>query len=248
MKKLILAVLAAGTIATANAQQPRSVLLYGNVGFHSVNHDNFSTTSIKTMNWNVSPGVGYQFNHNWTLGLSLSWAQDGFKDNAGVKTTRNVYSVGPFARYSNYIHRSEIFFWFAQLDFAYAGGYTTVGGNPAVLKHNGINTNLFPALGINVGHGLALNFSVGGLGYSSDKFDDVTPAGTPAVYAQNSFNFTFGQQVNFGLSKNFGCGHRMHAHCEPGDEIHTRSVEKMEDEDDAAPKPKRKQRNRDEDE
>lgn len=242
MKKLILAILAAGTIATANAQEPRSVLLYGNAGFTSVSHPNFpANPSIKDMQWNVSPGVGYQFNHNWTLGLALSWAQTGWKDAGGVKTTDNLYAVGPFARYSSYIHRSEIFFWFAQLEFQYRGGYTTVGGNPAILKHNGVYANLFPAIGINVGHGMALNFAVGGLSYSSDKYESL-------VNAQNSFNITFGNQVNFGLSKNFGCGHRMHAHCEPGDEMHHRAADKMEDEDDASPKPKRKQRNRDEDE
>jgi hypothetical protein len=53
---------------------------------------------------------------------------------------------------------------------------------------------------------------------------------------------------NIGISKNFGCGHKMHSHHEPGDEIHRRKLDKMEDEDDAAPMPKRKQRNRDEDE
>jgi hypothetical protein len=241
MKKLILALLAAGSIATANAQQPRSILLYGDVAFNTVSHPNNNPNLAKASNWDVMPGIGYQFNHNWTLGLALGWGQDATKDLTGAKTTVNNYNVGPFARYSNYIHRSEIFFWFAQLEFAYQGGYTTMGGDPATLKHNGINTNLFPALGINVGHGLALNFAVGGLGYTSDKYTD-------AVYAQNTFNFTFGKQFNFGISKNFGCGHAMHAHCEPGEELHRRSADKMEDEDDAAPKPKRKQRNRDEDE
>ena len=241
MKRLILALIATGTIATANAQEPRSILLYGDVNFTSVSHPNASPSLVKTTDWNVSPGVGYQFNHNWTLGLALSWSQSATKDAAGVKNTDNMYYVGPFARYSNYIHRSEIFFWFAQLDFAYWGGYTTNGGNPATNKHNGIYTNLYPALGINVGHSIALNFSVGGLGYNTDKYAD-------AVYSQNTFNFNFGKQVNFGISKNFNCGHKMHSHHEPGDEIHRRHADKMEDEDDAAPKPKRKQRSKDEDE
>jgi hypothetical protein len=54
--------------------------------------------------------------------------------------------------------------------------------------------------------------------------------------------------MNFGISKNFNCAHKMHAHHEPGDEVHHRTIDKMEDEDDDAPKPKRKQRSRDEDE
>jgi hypothetical protein len=109
------------------------------------------------------------------------------------------------------------------------------------LKHSGIYAGLFPALGINVGRGLALNFAIGGLNYATDKRQDL-------AFSTNNFNFTLGNQVNFGISKNFNCGHKMHTHHEPGDEIHRRKMDNMEDEDDAAPKPKRQQRNRDEDE
>jgi hypothetical protein len=237
MKKLILALLAAGTVATANAQEPKSILLYGNLGLHTTRADNLEKTTI----WNVTPGIGYQFNHNWTLGLNISWGQNAFKDANAVNTTRNMYAVGPFARYSSYIHRSEIFFWYAQADVSYTGGYTTNEGNPAVAKHTGLAVNVYPALGINVGHDVCLNFMIGGLAYGTDKFTD-------APYSTNTFDLTFGQMWNIGISKNFGCGHKMHSHHEPGDEIHRRKLDKMEDEDDAAPMPKRKQRNRDEDE
>jgi Outer membrane protein beta-barrel domain len=262
MKKLILALLAAGTMTTANAQEPRSILLYGDVGFHSDRLNDLE----KNTHWNVNTGVGYQFNHNWTIGLHLMWAQnadkagiDGVISNPfvlaniigrnqhlaaatqGESFTENIYAVGPFARYSHYIRRSETFFWFTQLDFDYAGGYWTNQGNPAFLKHSGVFANLFPGLGINVGCGYALNFTVGGLAYTSDKLTDAT-------YSRNAFDFTFGQQLNFGLSKNFNVGHKMHSHCEPGDEVHRRKMDKIEDEDDAAPKSKRKEKNRDEDE
>jgi hypothetical protein len=237
MKKLILALLAAGTLATANAQEPRSILLYGDLGLHQVRHESLMKTTI----WNATPGVGYQFNHNWTVGVNVSWGQNAVKDSAGSKTTDNMYRAGAFARYSQYIRKSEIFFWYGQYEFAYTGGYTTNEGNPATMKRSGIYTRIFPALGINVGRGLALNFSVGGLDYGTDKVDGAT-------YSTNTLNLTFGNQMNFGLSKNFNCGHKMHAHHEPGDEIHRRKVDKMEDEDDEAPKPKRKQRSRDDDE
>jgi len=237
MKKLILALLAVGSVATANAQEPRSILVYGNVGLHQTR----LATLQKNTNWNASPGVGYQFNHNWTIGGNISWGQDAVKDASGSKMTTNNYGAGAFARYSQYIRRSEIFFWFAQYDFSYVGAYTTNDGNPATNKSNGIETRLFPALGINVGRGMALNFSVGGLSYRTTKGDQAT-------YSVNQLDLTFGNQANFGLSKNFNCGHKMHAHHEPGDEVHRRKIDKMEDEDDAAPKPKRKQRSRDEDE
>jgi hypothetical protein len=237
MKKLILALLAAGTIATANAQEPHSILLYGDATFNTTRNTDLS----KNTNWDATPMIGYQFNHNWTVGLKISWGQNATKDSTGVKTTENLYSVGPFARYSHYIGKSETFFWFGQADFDYQGGYTTSGGNAATDKHNGIGVDVFPALGINVGRGVCLNFQVGGIGYSTDKNADL-------VNSSNNFYFTFGHQVDFGISKNFNCGHKMHSHHEPGDEIHRRKADKMEDEDDAAPKPKKKERNRDDDE
>jgi outer membrane protein with beta-barrel domain len=245
MKKLILALLATGTIATANAQEPHSVLLYGNAGFVSNSYDSTVGSQYghtdKTTNWNAKIGVGYQFNHNWTLGLQVMWGQDAYKNYTGDKNTLNTYAVGPFVRYSHYIRKSETFFWYSQADFDYIGGYHTHMNAPADIKHTGVFVDLYPALGINVGRGLCLNFSIGGISYSTDKYAD-------HVYANNTFSFDFGQQVNVGISKNFNCGHKMHSHHEPGDEVHRRKADKMEDEDDAAPKPKKKERNRDDDE
>lgn len=235
MKRLILALLAAGTVVSANAQEPKSILLYGNVNFNS------NRTAAETTNtdWNATPSVGYQFNRNWTVGLDLSWGQSATKNKAGIRTTDNMYGVGPFARYSHYIGRSETFFWFSQLDVLYMGGYRTSEGNPATNKHSGMNVMLWPALGVNVGRAICLNFAVGGLSYKTDKFTD-------ADNADNTFNFNFGKQMSFGISKNFNTGHKMHSHHEPGDEVHHRKME--EEDDDAAPKPKKKERNRDEDE
>jgi hypothetical protein len=237
MKKLILALIAAGSIATANAQS-QSILLYGDLGLQTIRNSDLSKTTV----WNASPGIGYQFNHNWTLGLSISWGQSAVKDSTGIKTTQNFYSVGPFARYTHFIGRSETFYWYSQADFDYQGGYTTSEGNPATDKNTGIYVGIYPALGINVGHGLCLNFNIGGINYATNKY-----AG--AAYSTNTFNFSFGNQANIGISKNFNCGHKMHGNHEPGDEVHRRKADKMvEDEDDAAPKPKKKQRSRDDDE
>lgn len=237
MKKLILALIALGTVATASAQEPHSILLYGDATLATQRDSALYKHTI----WDARIGIGYQFNHNWTLGLSVLWGQNAVKDPTGSSTTLNKYMVGPFARYSHYIRKSETFFWYTQMDFDYAGGYTTNDGNPAYNKHTGIYVGLYPALGINVGRGLALNFNIGGINYATDKY-------TTATNSTNTFNFTFGNQAHVGLSKNFNCGHKMHSHHEPGDEVHRRKADKMEDEDDAAPKPKRKERNRDDDE
>jgi hypothetical protein len=72
MKKLILALLAMGTIATVNAQEPHSILLYGDATIKTVS----DSIQHKTTNWDANIGIGYQFNHNWTIGLKIMWGQD----------------------------------------------------------------------------------------------------------------------------------------------------------------------------
>ncbi len=239
MKKLILAFLFAGTIVAANAQEPKSLLVYGDLNLNTVRDSNLN----KDTHWDATFGVGYQFNQHWTLGGNISWGQEAKKDSAGIKNTDNLYRIGPFARYSHYFNRGEIFFWYAQLDFLYQGGYHTHEGDPATNKHTGIYTGIYPGLGINICKGLCINFSVGGLNYATDKSQNAN-----VVYSTNAFNFTFGHTMNIGISKNFNTGHKMHASHEPGDEINHRKLDRLDDEDDAAPKPKRKERNRDEDE
>lgn len=238
MKRLILALITVGSIATsANAQEPKSILWYGEGNLNTVRNDDQS----KNTDWKINTGVGYQFNRNWTLGLSIGWDQNAQKSTAGIKSATNNYYVGPFARYSHYIGRSETFFWFSQLDFNYIGGYSTREADPAFNKHNGVYVGLTPALGINLGRALCLNFNIGGLSYKTDKMTDAT-------YSENTFALNFGRQWNIGISKNFSTGHKMHSHHEPGDEVHHRRNERNDDDDDSAPKPKRKERSRDDDE
>jgi len=237
MKRLILALIAVGTLATsANAQEPKSILLYGDIYLNSV-RDSSQNNAIQ---WHATPGVGYQFNRNWTVGVNIGWGQDATKEKGGKnKNTDNMYRAGGFARYSHYIGRSETFFYYSQLDVAYQGGYHTNEGNPATNKHNGVYVGVYPALGVNVGRSICLNFSIGGLSYTTDKYSS-------ASYATNTFNLNFGKQMNFGISKNFSTGHKMHTHHEPGDEVNHRGADK--DDDDATPKSKKKDRSRDEDE
>ena len=248
MKKLILALLTSATVATATAQEPNSILLYGDASLSTVR----DSTLNKTTMWDAHIGIGYQFNVNWTVGLSLMWGQNAFKDYTGHKTTENIYAVGPFVRYSKYFGKSEIFFWYGQFDLDYLGGYTTYEGQPAYSKNTGLFAGFYPAIGINLHHGLALNFNIGGMNYSSIKYKNV-PDGTgnytDPSNSTNSFNLTFGHQMNVGISKNFHCHHPMMHHSgEPGDEVHSRRGAKMDDEDNAAPKSKKKERNRDNDE
>ncbi len=206
MKKLILALLATGAIVSANAQSG-SILLYGNAGVTSIT----DASKNNNFNWNVNPGIGYQFNNNWTVGLNFGFGETSRKDSGStIRTTVNNYNVGPFVRYSHSIAGSNIFSFYAQLDLGYMGTYTTSGSLPSYNKATGFGAGLTPAISANVCHGFALNFGFGGIGFNSMKADG-------ASNSTSTFNFTLGQQVNIGVSKNFG-GHKMHGHHEPGDD------------------------------
>lgn len=215
MKKFMLALLAAGTMATANAQT-NSWLLYGDVNYHSTSISGQNTSST---NWSATPGIGYQFTKNWTAGLNLNWGQSATND-TGYKATVNNYEVGVFGRYANSCFGSSIFSWYGQLNIGYAGTYSTSGNLPSYDKASGIHIFLFPAVAASLGHGWALNFAIGGLGYETQK-----PTNGNAV---NQFDFNFGQEMTFGISKNIG-GH-MHGHHHMGDD--TRESNMSDDNDD----------------
>jgi hypothetical protein len=240
MKRLILALLMAGTIATVNAQEPKSILVYGNLDLA----DGTDSVLFKHINWAANFGVGYQFNEHWTLGANICWGQNATRDSTSYRTTENYYRVGPFARYSHYLNNSNIFFWFTQFELSYEGGYSTNShGDPSYNKHTGLFANIYPALGLNLCHGICLNFGIGGINYLTDKSQNPT-----VTYSTNTFNFTFGHMANIGVSKNFNAGHKMHVHHEPGDEVSHRNMEKSEGADDDDAPRRRRVRNSNDDE
>jgi len=198
MKKILLALVATCSMIAANAQS-NSVLLYGNT---SVTADN----QWARTDWSLTPGVGYQFNTNWTVGVNVSWAQN--QNGTGHDTVMNYYHFGPFVRYTHTI--SKLFYCYAQLDVNYMGSYRTPGDHAADLKATGFGAGITPALGINLGKGYGLNLSLGSLSYSS-----TTPDGGSAI---STMDFSFGKVLGVGISKNFGGMHHHGSH-EPGSDL-----------------------------
>lgn len=201
MKKAILFLLAAGSFAGAQAQhsapQAGSILAYGDAGFSTVTDFN----KDKVLSWNFTPGIGYQFNKNMTAGLNLSWSQISTQAlGAPDPTVLNTYNAGAFFRYTHPL--SNTFFAFAQFNGGYTGTYTTTGGAPATGRGDGYYANIMPAIGVHVGKGFALNFAFGHIGYRAETLNPPAPV---ASVTRTEFDFTFGQQFNIGVSKNFSC-------------------------------------------
>lgn len=171
--------------------QKNTILVYGQAGFE--NKKDFNDD--KTTSFTLSPCIGYQFDDHITAGIQLNVAGTKF-NGAAVnipESKTSVLGVGPFVRYTRKL--SDVFFVFGQLEGSYIYGKQKLG-NTTISKANGVSGNIFPAVGINVYKGFALNFNVGGISYVTTKFEG-------SDNRQNNFKTSFGDQVNFGISKNF---------------------------------------------
>ena len=180
MKKigLLLLLAAMGMIENNVQAQSNTLLVYGNVGFDSQKNNGSTINS-----YSVAPGVGYQWNDNWTGGVNLNL--NGVRD-AGK--TSNV-SVGPFIRYTQPL--AGIFAIYGQFNANYLSGKTNT------TSYNGFQGTLFPAIGVNLKNSFALNFTFGSLSFTSQKFDGAAESAT-------GFHVAFGSGAGFGISKNFG--------------------------------------------
>lgn len=180
MKKFFFTALIAFASLTAHAQR-HSILVYGNLGINGSK----SAADVKTNSFSFSPGVGYQWDDHWTGGVNLkteSWKTG----SPEVKST--AFGVGPFIRYAYPL--SDIFAVYGQLNTNFLSGKT------AGVKMNGAEATLFPAIGVNLKNGFALNFNFGSLGFTSAK--------VKGQEKSSSFGLNFGSGAGFGISKNFG--------------------------------------------
>lgn len=234
MKKLFLSLLACGAVAAANAQAG-SILVFGDAGISATKEA--AAKPDKELTFNITPGVGYQFNKNWTAGIYGNYASQTVHPDGGERSGDISYGGGVFGRYTHTL--SPIFFLFGQARVGYLAGNAIAAGEKVKgSEYSGFEAGLFPAVGINVINGFALNFSVGGVNFASTTMKD-------ADYSASSFNLTFGQQLNFGISKNFGCGHHKAKKGKHGMMDDTRRLDTRDDDEDAAPRKKKAARDDD---
>lgn len=187
MKKVFI-IAALAFVSLANAQKG-SILLAGNVGYHSQSHGDFESDVFE-----FSPKVGYQFSDNMTVGLEIGYssATDSEEDGGFILEEKHKdFRLGAFLRYAQPL--AGVFSIFGDLGVGMQNATVTSPGAKA--EGDGFYIGLVPAIGVNMKKGFCLNFSIGGLSYDSLKFDGDS--------ATNTFDFTFGKQASIGISKNF---------------------------------------------
>lgn len=158
--------------------QSNTLLMYGSLAIDSQNFGSANGNS-----YSIAPGVGYQWNNQWTAGLNLALSGSNYIDKA------SSVSVGPFIRYTQSL--AGVFAIYAQLNTNYLSGKTTG------VNFNGFQGTLFPAIGMNLKNSFALNFSFGSLSLTTQSYDG-------GGKAQTAFHVGFGSGASFGISKNFG--------------------------------------------
>lgn len=193
MKKLICLFAISLGLGTAMNAQKNSVLLYGNVGLNTSK----SPTDHATKDFNLSAGVGYQFSNNWTAGITGGYGTHRERPNGqNFWSVDDSYSIAPFLRYTRPL--GSIFTVYNQVEFGYFGTASGATNINSRVNYNGVYGYMYPGIGINFAKGWALNFDLGGIGYSSYKLETSNDA-------QRNFGFNFGQQVNAGLTWNIFC-------------------------------------------
>jgi hypothetical protein len=184
MKKVVMSLLVSALSVASVYAQKNTVLVYGAVGVQS----NKPVNGAKVNTFNFSPGVGYQFNDNWTAGLALSSQSSKTTTSLGDLKT-STFAVGPFVRYA--MPLSDIFAVFGQFNA------DVLSGKTGDTRTNGFRGTFFPAIGVNMKNGFALNFSFGNLSFVSQKAKGASESST-------QFDINFGTGAGYvGISKNF---------------------------------------------
>jgi Outer membrane protein beta-barrel domain len=187
-----LVVLALTIASFANAQKG-SVLVAGNIGYN-----NSSRGTGESSNFSFSPKVGYQFTDNLTAGLesTIGNSKSVSSNNNSFTSTVNTFNLGAFLRYSQPI--AGIFSIYGDLSAGMLSNKDSSNNPGSVdVKSNGFYAGVTPAIYMDINKGFGINFSIGGLGYSSVKSD------ATGAESLNNFNFNFGSAFALGISKNF---------------------------------------------
>ena len=190
MKKAII-IMALAFVSLSNAQKG-SILVAGNIGYHSENEGDF-----KSDFFDFSPKVGYQFSDNMTVGLEIGYGVSTEADREGgaiVEDKQKDFKLGAFLRYAQPL--AGVFSIFGDFGVGMQTAKFTRNVPAYRSEGDGFYIGLVPAVGVNLNKGFCLNFSIGGLSYDSLKYDGASDA-------INTFDFTFGRQASIGISKNF---------------------------------------------
>ena len=161
MKKVLLSAFTLVSLTQAANAQKRSLLVGGDVRLETTRTSS-TPNDYKRRKFDFNPTVGYQFADNWTAGaVARIGTNKGTSQDNLVDKSSNI-GVGPFVRYSRKL--SNVFSVYGQLQGVF-GTYKINGKKASSFA----TVNALPAVFINGKKGFGLNFSFGGIEYTSYK-------------------------------------------------------------------------------
>jgi hypothetical protein len=222
------------------------IFVYGSIGYTDVKATASSvgvSAEDHSRSFNFNPGIGYQLNTNWGVGLSANMTATKLTSTGANTSSSSQTFIGPFVRYTQNL--SSMFFLFGQLDAGYVRTNdkttTTTGATVSDIEGNGFGVRIMPAVGVNVSRSIALIGSFGDISYS--RVTENPPTGGSDV-TTNYMNASFGNNFTLGVQWNFGGRMRSRrSGVEPMSE--TRRMSDANDDEDEAPRRRRRTNNND---
>lgn len=185
---MALVIVSGATFAQTGGFNKGSIFGTGSVGFSSEEENGDKTTSFT-----FRPKVGYFVTSNVAIGLNLGFTSTK-RDFGTTDSKSSSFNVGAFGRY--YFKPANQFSMFLNLGFDYMGTKNEIG--PAETKENGFEIGLAPGFNYFITNRLALEASIGLLGFSSMKPD------VQGAEATTNFDFNVGiNSISFGLLYKF---------------------------------------------
>ncbi len=184
MKKVLFIAAFAAVSLTSSAQFAKGdSYISGNVGFTSSSKKLNSTTTVleNKTDLSVSPNYGYFVTNNIAVGVGLGYGMNTTKNDAtGAKIVDgSTLSAGVFARY--YTTPAKAFSFFGNLGVNYTSGTEKL---PTSVKTTGFDVAIAPGISYFVSNRLAIESTIGSLGYSTKK-RDVTGAVASSDFGLN---------------------------------------------------------------
>lgn len=187
MKKVLLFVAFAAISLSSSAQFAKGdSYISGGVGFSQS-----KTGSASSSNYAISPNYGYFVTNNIAVGVGLGFGGNTAKNGLGIKTANaSALSAGVFARY--YTTPSKAFSFFGNAGVNYTSNTDKI---PATsVKTSGFGISVAPGISYFVSNRLAIESTVGSLGYSTSKAD------LTGAVSTNNFGLNLNlSSISFGL-------------------------------------------------
>jgi hypothetical protein len=168
MKKLLL-ITAILFYGITNAQEKGTWVFGGDLNFRTANNESFNPggTSINKANgFAIAVRTGYVFTkNNLEFGLGLRYntskSNDSYNDS---EFKNNTHTISPYIR--KYFPVNENFSFFLQGEVAFSSGNSESNNNLTENERNSIFTGIRPSFVYFVTKNIALNSTIGALGYS----------------------------------------------------------------------------------